>query len=499
MKHCVIDKKKKIEDYFNDLDNLKEIITSKYTFNIPFDNFMIYCTNKVTTLCSIREDKKNPFFFLLYLDEYEELQIYIPIDNLDGEFDVTKINAYKDEDHLKKIFDDFFNNVRLTSRVKFREDMMKMSVSDFKNYIDSLEAPIYNYLYDGVNEFLDAKINVLEFGEINGKHYAKCSIEYKDFLPVYSFVYASVPKKTRYKPGKLTLFIPFAGNNLKYDFGIFYISKNKCHIDKSNDKILLEEFDNYILNIDDTHKLEGEIYEINGFPLDLNEYQIPYINEEAKIDDVKEIFNIENVKKEIRSYVNNEVKIGRTDYYFDKGWFAYTRCKVDSFHSFYVVTYLDENNEPKTYIPKHYNNFYHDYPIASCYPTYDLNIDLIFKNLFNVKEKEVNESEFKIYDIRQARAFGDKTLNSKLIGDFFSSIPHDDFRLPITSFVYGGKIVTKTDPVKNLAYAIIDGKTDDGKVHKVGLYLDIMNQLRAYVPYNDDYERDIVETIMTSM
>ena len=90
--------------------------------------------------------------------------------------------------------------------------------------------------------------------------------------------------------------------------------------------------------------------------------------------------------------------------------------------------------------------------------------------------------------MRHARKFGKDDLLKHLTTDILSEVPPDDLREEVNGLKFNTNIVETDD---DLVYSVMD--YDNGKVC---FYLDRMNKLRAYIPYNKDYKRDIEETII---
>ena len=80
-------------------------------------------------------------------------------------------------------------------------------------------------------------------------------------------------------------------------------------------------------------------------------------------------------------------------------------------------------------------------------------------------------------------------MEKYLNDDILSNVPKDDLREEVSDLKVNTEVHETSD---NLDYAIMD--YGDGK--KICFYLDEMNKLRAYIPYNKDYTRDIEESII---
>ena len=147
---------------------------------------------------------------------------------------------------------------------------------------------------------------------------------------------------------------------------------------------------------------------------------------------------------------------------------------------------MDKDNNPKYKIPYENNSFYQGHLIEDKYKTPYIDIGKVNENVFVRIEEE--QEEFAVYDLRHARKFGKDDLLKHLTTDILSEVPPDDLREEVNGLKFNTNIVETDD---DLVYNVMD--YDNGKVC---FYLDRMNKLRAYIPYNKDYKRDIEETII---
>jgi hypothetical protein len=124
--------------------------------------------------------------------------------------------------------------------------------------------------------------------------------------------------------------------------------------------------------------------------------------------------------------------------------------------------------------------------IEDKYETPYINISKVNEDVFIRFEEE--QEDFEVYDLRHARKFGKDDLLQRLTNDILSKVPSDDLREEVKGLKFNKNIIETDD---NLVYNVMD--FDNGKVC---FYLDRMNKLRAYIPYNKDYKRDIEATII---
>jgi len=495
---CILDKNTTLLLEVDNLDTLKENLLKKIDFGgYTFDNFALYKFNMYILFCSIREDGKNPLYFFIYYDDNKELSAYIPKNNLSGDFNADEVNAYMEDDNISFVLDEFKKTHDIVVAKDSRYSTFSMSMDDFKKYIKSFNYSLNQFCDDVENN--NCKFVVEKYSSINGKNYAYGYMKKRGFHKVYGFVFPTVvDEKSQYKDGKLQMYVSPTYNNL-------YITSDSILLVKEEDKStydeakLLELFD-YNVNLSDKQvSITGDIYEINGIP-----YKVCNLDKTRKIScNTKEscyegIYDVNEVKKTLCEFDStidtNDIIIKEFDTYFQGGWFVYTKCKVKNRHSVYVVSYLDENDHMKHFVPTNYNHIFEGKVASAHYPSYKTKFESIFNHIFSLMERK--EDEFIVHDIRQSRSFGEKRLSELIVADnVINDIPSDDFRIKIVSISNVSNVNTYAK--KNLAYCVADGIDEKGNMHKIGLYVDIMNRLRAYVTYNKDYVRDICETIMT--
>lgn len=522
----------KITYYINNLEELKKQLRKDFVaVKVKFDNFMIHnlhSTVRDSLLCSVHGDKQCAVMFILYTDRMGKVRAFIPRNNLLENkvayrkaipYDADKEKEFFTEDNMKSIYRDWINRT-VVRMPKFFDNKYLFNVAGdvnkdmLKKYIARFGDNLYGYIADGLQQgytysqtsYYDVSkeniedIKVEKYGEIikgNGfrKAYAILSLKLKEIKHLYFFLYVD-------SKGRLRTFLPLRGNN--YDHKLCSVIPEDRNSFVKFDK-MAKDFDRYTVS---NNNLEADIEntsleELNGIPL-VEEQTVTKIkvqkatekeiisayDEKAVKDKVKKLFG-KTAKINNKITDKSKVHYGETNISYSGGTYCIIcECTMKDYHPFYAVGYINAEGNFDVTIPVNNNILYGGKPIKK-------EMTLKFKNkkdpecdLFEVIEE--NADDFEVYEVRHARPYGKNDLLTKVQeafkGDYLEAVKKKDIRSEIKNIIYNENVIERED---GLCYILMDADNC-----KVCFYLDTMNALHLYVPYNKDYERDLEETII---
>ena len=511
MKRMTMDKTS--EDVLNEMDNLdklyKKVKSDFKKVDMTFDNFMYYAKGTYTYLCSAHKSDEMPVFFVLYYDTNDKLRAYIPKHNFLSKedknhirhaipLDSTELSKWFDsKDSIHNIYDDFHKHI---CPGRSRKQMVSYATIDkeqFDKYIEyvynkDMDVSILDFVYKDCIVAIDyddiTNVKVEYFSNDIVPHLVM-RFSSKDNLDFFGYIFID-------NKNALRLYIPVIGNNLNR----FTIEpKSNKEIDYADFKKMDKDFRKGIIRkgVCRNKFSRVNLFKWNGIPVEKIKDEKVEANESSH-DEIKNSFNLNWLKKELEMKLKHSVTIetkiddekmaecGKENIQYEHVYFYKVKCHIDGYHDFYVFVYLDKDNNPKYKIPYENNSFYQGHLIEDKYKTPYIDIGKVNENVFVRIEEE--QEEFAVYDLRHARKFGKDDLLKHLTTDILSEVPPDDLREEVNGLKFNTNIVETDD---DLVYNVMD--YDNGKVC---FYLDRMNKLRAYIPYNKDYKRDIEETII---
>lgn len=511
MKRMTMDKTSK--DVLKEMENLDKLyknVKSDFSkVDMTFDNFTFYAKGTYTYLCSAHKDDEMPVFFVLYYDTNDKLRAYIPKHNLLSKADNNNIRHaipldsvkltewFSDKDKIHKMYEDFHNNVCPGRSRKQMVSYATISEKQFDKYLEhvyaeDVDASILDFVYKDCIVAIDYD----DIINVTVDHFSKNIIPHlvmrfssKKNLDFFGYIFLD-------NKNALRLYIPVIGNNLdrftiepKSDKEIDYADFNK--MDKDFRKGIIRR------GICKNKFSRVNLFKLNGVPLEkIDEKKVEA--KESSHDEIEKALDLNWLKKELEAKVHLpitfETKIddtkmaeyGEENVQYEHVYFYKVKCHIDGYHDFYVFVYLNKDNKPQYTIPYKDNAFYQGHLIEDKYKTPYIDINHVNEDVFIRIEEE--KDDFEIYDLRHARKFGKEDLEKYLTNDIISKIPDEDLREPLDNFHLNTNIIETND---GLVYNVSDYKNG-----KVCFYLDRMNKLRAYIPYNKDYTRDIEETII---
>lgn len=493
--------------------------------NVTFNYFAVHAKSRGSVLCSVHGQNQNPVFFFLYYDKNEKLRAFFPKCNLlqkNHEGEGMTFNKIYDNDYYKiyrrnamkaddDVFNEFYNNKNTlknmclqferattfcVSKKEFEADS-NVNMETARHYIATIKNDILNYVYKDFSflidydEITDVKILRFENGGYFSVPHAIAEVSVKEKQNFIIYLYIDKKKAVR-------AFVPMLGNHIHPH--IPEVCSEKEYTLEYNYYKMNKAFRKQIVPHETLKKMKPYNALLHcGIPYEkVEDKEIEA--KESSIGEMKRSFDKEKIEEILKNKFGKDVSVDeinrdkesagydKIDIQYSKVYFVRMKCSIKKYHSFYALMYMDKNDDIKITIPKQGNYFYHDELINEKYKTpYLHGYEELKCDIFKKIEEQANE--FEIYEVRHARPYGKKNLEKYLNDDILSNVPKDDLREEVSDLKVNTEVHETSD---NLDYAIMD--YGDGK--KICFYLDEMNKLRAYIPYNKDYTRDIEGSII---
>ena len=524
----------RIQELLNNLDEMKKVLKNDFkNIKVKFDNFAVLPVEfkaRDVLLCSVHGDNESSVLFFIYADRNSDIRAYIPkqfhFTKKGNKFVVPKYSKETekeifDEKNLNKITEDFVGRT-VVRNPKFNSKGEAVfpidgtvTIKQLKDYVNRFGTELYPFVMKDLLQgnthnpavFYDVyqtnveKYEVTSYNEIskeNGKYhksYAVMTVKLKEWKELYFFLYVD-------HKGALRAFMPIRGNNYNHRYCCALPEDRNSYPNLSK---MAKEFDSYTVYSTDHNSdiIKTPLEELNGIPIieqdkeelitvkPVKEKEILAVYDEATVKNkVKEMFNLDNVKVDNTITDKKKIHYGEPNVTYNGGTYCIVcKCTAKGYHPFYAVGYVDINDNFAVTIPSNNNTIYKNFPIKK-------NLTIPFKFTKDVEcdifEPMETTDDFEVYEVRHARMYGQKDLLSKVKkafeGDYKEAVKKKDLRVDIENIIYNENVVERED---GLCYILMEADNC-----KVCFYLDTMNNLHLYVPYNKDYIRDLEETII---